>query len=72
MNDRRSQELGAFIREIIRRLNDEYLEHHHRIEWRTPALRAIRISKRRVKFREEHLKIPRRTERLKMVAEITY
>jgi hypothetical protein len=45
------QELGALVREFVRRLNDESLEHRHRIEWRTPALRTIGISERRVQVR---------------------
>ena len=33
----------AFVRESIRRLNEENLEHHHRIKWRAPALRPVRM-----------------------------
>jgi hypothetical protein len=65
------QELGALVREFVRRLNDESLEHRHRIEWRTPALRTIGISERRVQVRAEHLEIHRRTEPLQLIAKIT-
>ena len=65
------QELGALVREFVRRLNDESLEHRHRIEWRTPALRTIGISERRVQVRAEHLEIHRRTEPLQPIAKIT-
>jgi hypothetical protein len=64
------QELGALVREFVRRLNDVNIENHHRIEWRTPALRTIGISERRVQVRAEHLEIHRRTEPLQLIAKI--
>ncbi len=58
------RELGAFVREIVPRLNDEDLEHHDRIERRTPALRAIGIRQHRVQVSAEYLEIHHCTERL--------
>src|SRR5437660_7891076 len=64
------QEFGAFVREIIRRLNDENFEHHHRIKWRAPPLRPVRIGERRVQFRAKRLEFHRSLECLELVTEI--
>src|SRR5207302_6047525 len=71
MNDRRfvDQELCALVGEIVRRLNDKNLEHHHRIERRTATLRSVRIRKRRVEFRPERLEIHRDPKGLELVTE---
>src|SRR2546430_9638037 len=54
----------------MRRLNDENFEHHHRIKWRAPALRPIRIGERCVQFRAKRLKFHRSLECLEVVTEI--
>src|ERR1700731_4080950 len=64
------EEFGAFVREIIRRLNDENFEHHHRIKWRAPALRPVRIGERCVQFRAKRLEFHRSLECLELVTEI--
>src|ERR1700720_2220207 len=54
----------------MRRLNDENFEHHHRIKWRAPALRPVRIGERCVQFRAKRLEFYRSLECLELVTEI--
>src|SRR2546421_2600216 len=54
----------------IRRLNDENFEHHHRIKWRAPALRPVRIGERGFQFRAKRLEFHRSLECLELVTEI--
>src|ERR1700731_121468 len=65
-----TDEAGAVVREIILRLNDENFEHHHRIKWRAPALRPVRIGERCVQFRAKRLEFHRSLEGLELVTEI--
>src|SRR6185437_5221184 len=50
--------------------NDENFEHHHRIKWRAPPLRPVRIGERRVQFRAKRLEFHRSLECLELVTEI--
>src|SRR6185437_11888101 len=50
--------------------NDENFEHHHRIKWRAPALRPVRIGERCVQFRAKRLEFHRSLECLELVTEI--
>src|SRR6202023_3053957 len=60
------------VREIIRRLNDENFEHHHRIKWRAPTLRPVRIGERCVQFRAKRLEFHRSLYCLALVTEIAH
>src|SRR5881392_2368366 len=44
--------------------------HHHRIKWRAPALRPVRIGERCVQFRAKRLEFHRSLECLELVTEI--
>jgi hypothetical protein len=52
------------------RLDDQDIEHHHRIEGRSHALRSIRVGERCIQFRAKDLEIHCRPERFELVAEI--
>jgi hypothetical protein len=62
--------LGTLVGEIVRQLDNEDLEYHHRIEWRSPALRSIRVGERRIQFGAEYLEINRGPECFELIAEI--
>ena len=64
------QELRALVGEIVGALNDQHLEHHHRIERRSPALRSVRIGQRLHQFRPERLEIDDLGEGQQLIAEI--
>src|SRR3984893_14581236 len=51
-------------------MNDENFEHHHRIKWRAPPLRPVRIGERCVQFRAKRLECHRRRECFELVTEI--
>ena len=72
MNDSRSliEVLRALVREAVRGLDHQDLEHHHRIERWPPALRPVRVGQRRIERRAEHLEVHRRRERLQLIAQI--
>ena len=61
---------GAGLREFLPEQNDENFEHHHRIKWRAPALRPVRIGERCVQFRAKRLEFHRSLECLELVTEI--
>ena len=62
--------LGPLVGQVVGRLDDQHLEHHHRIERRTAALRAIRVGQRRIERGPEQLEVHGSRERLKLVAEV--
>jgi hypothetical protein len=64
------QELGAVVAEIVLSLDDQDLEHHHRVERRPAALGAVAVSQRSLQLRPEHLEIHHRGERLELVADV--
>ena len=64
------QELCAFFRQIVGRLDHQDLEHQHRIERRTAALRAVRMAKRRRQIGAENLEIHRAGKREQLVAKV--
>ena len=64
------QELGAVVAEIVLRLDDQDLEHHHRVERRAAALGAVAVPQRGLQLRPEHLEIHHRRERLELVADV--
>jgi hypothetical protein len=64
------QELGSVVGKVVRRLDHQHLEHHHRIERRPPALRPIAIAERRGQVRAEHLEVHHRREGLELVADV--
>src|SRR5205823_1488244 len=71
MKDRRSLTKNSVrSEEIVSWLNDENLKHHHGVEWRAPALCAVRIGERSRQFRSEHLEVHHGPKRLKLIAEI--
>ena len=51
-------------------LNHQYLEHHHRVVWRPPTIRAVGIGQRHIQLRPEHLEINRASIGIKLIAEI--
>jgi hypothetical protein len=60
----------GFADQDKKRLSEVDLKHHYRIEWRTPALRALRIGEHRVQGRAEYLEIHNGPERLELFAKI--
>lgn len=62
------QELHAGVGDRVLRLQDQHLEHGHRIVWRPSTLRAIRIAERDVQGRPERLEVDRRDHRFQRIA----
>ena len=64
------QKLGALVGEGVRRLNHQDLEHHHRVERRSAALRTVRVGQRPRQLGPEHVEIHRRREGQQLIAQI--
>ena len=52
MNDSRSlmRNSAHLLGQIVGRLDNKVLEHHHRIEWWSPAVRSVRVAERHIQF----------------------
>jgi len=72
MNDRAvvDQKLGTLVGEAVGRLDHQDLEHHHRVERRPAALRAVRVGQRPRQLGPENLEIGRRRESQQLIAEV--
>jgi hypothetical protein len=63
------QELAALIGQGVGGLDDQHLEHHHRIEWRPAAARTVGIRQGAQKFGAEELKIHRAGKTQQLIAQ---
>jgi hypothetical protein len=63
------EELGAFVRQIVRRLDHQDLEHQHRVERRPSAPQALRIGQRPRQLGPKNLEVHRRRESQQLIAE---
>ncbi len=64
----RNLELGPPVRQPAERLQDQNLEHQHRVHGRPTALRPVRTARRRIRIATEHLEIHHRREPLQRIA----
>jgi len=62
------QVFRPLIRQIVQRLDHQYLEHQNCIKGRTPAFSSIRIGQSLTQIRAEHLKIDSPGKRFKLIA----
>ena len=64
------QEFRAFVGQVVGGLDDQNLEHHHRIERRAAAALAIRIAESCNEVGAEHLEVDGSPEGLQLIAEV--
>jgi hypothetical protein len=64
------EELRALVREIVRRLNHQDLDHQHRVERRPAALQAIRVGQRPRQLGPENLEVHRRRKSQQLIVEV--
>ena len=64
------QKLGPLVGKVVQCLQDQDLQHHHRVEWRATAFRPVRPHQRLVKHRAKPLEINDPRHHLKRVAQI--
>ena len=64
------QILGSFVGQIVGRLDDKHLEHHHRIKRGTSALRPVRVGQRSIQGGAEDLDVDRGRKRFQLIAQI--
>ena len=65
-----NQELRTVVPEIVLHLNDQGLEHEHRVIGRASALPAIRVRQCRVQISTENLEVHRRNPGFELSAQI--
>jgi hypothetical protein len=63
------QELGTLVRQVVGGLDDQHLEHHHRVERRPTATRTIRIGQCASQLGTEQLDIHRTRKRQQLITE---
>ena len=64
------EELRALVREIVRRLDHQDLEHQRRVERRPAALQAVRVGQRPRQLGSENLEVHCRRESQQLIAEV--